>query len=66
MGEERHTPVDGGNDRVQGEARVVQVVLMPDGPAVVFAIVRRLDGVINGHDHRQQPAGQREHLVPDD
>jgi hypothetical protein len=39
---------------------------VPDCPAVVFAIVRRLDGVVDGHNDRQQPARQRQHLVPDD
>lgn len=48
----RNGPVDGGDHGVEGEPRVVVVVLVPDRPTVVFAIVRRFDRVVDGDDHR--------------
>jgi hypothetical protein len=59
-------PVDGGDDWVESEAGWVAVVLVPDGPAVVFPVVRRLEGIVNGDDDREQPACKSEDLVPDD
>ncbi len=41
----------------------MHVVLVPDGAAMVAAIARGLDGVVDGDNDRQQPAEQRQDLV---
>lgn len=43
-------PVNGGDDRAEGEARVVVVVLVPDAAAVVAAVAGGLDGIVDGDD----------------
>lgn len=59
-------PVDGGHGRVQGEGRVMEVVLVPDGAAMIAAVVGRLDGIVDGDHDREQPAEQRQDLVRGD
>lgn len=47
--------VDGGDDRVQGERSVSAVVLVPDGSTVVLALMRRIEGVVDAGDYKQEP-----------
>lgn len=60
---EENDPVDGGDDRVHGEGRRVQVVLVPDALANREAIVGRVHRVVNRDDDGQGPGEEGEHLV---
>jgi hypothetical protein len=59
-------PEDGGDDRVEAESGRVSVVLAPDVSARVNAIVRSVEGVVEGDDDRQQPGQDGEDLVDSD
>lgn len=52
---EEDDPVDGGNDGVDGEGTGVQVILVPNAFANRVAIVRRVDGVVDGDNDGQRP-----------
>jgi hypothetical protein len=63
---EMHKPVDIGQGGVHGECAGVQVVLVPDAFADGEAIVRLVNGVVNGDDDRKHPSEDGEDLVDDD
>lgn len=56
-------PVDGGDDVVHAKCCEVVVILPPDRPAMVRAILRIVDGVFEGDNNGQQPSDDRQHLV---
>jgi len=62
---EHDEPVDGGNDVVHAERREVVVILSPDRTAMVWAILRVVDCILEGDNHGQQPSDDCEHLVGD-
>jgi hypothetical protein len=47
--------VDGGDDRVEGEWRVMVRVLVPDGASVVLALTRRIERVVDAGNNKQEP-----------
>lgn len=51
----QHDPIHGNNDRVQSERRVVVLVLVPDRVAVVLALSRAVERVVNTGDDKQKP-----------
>jgi hypothetical protein len=61
-----NSPVYGHDDIVHGEARRVQVVLIPYPVAEVQAISRSIKGIVDGYEDGQQPCHDREDLVGDD
>lgn len=56
-------PVDRGNERVQGESRVVGMVLTPDAATGVFAVMWWSDGIVSTGDNDQKPREDCEDLV---
>ena len=61
--DKEHNPVDGGDDRVHGKGTGVERVLVPNALADRVAIVRRVNGVVDGDDDGQHPGDEREDLV---
>lgn len=54
--EDKHDDkVDGGNDCILGEARVVVIVLVPNATPKIFSVGRRMGIVVNGGDDGQEP-----------
>jgi hypothetical protein len=63
---EEDDPEGGGDDRVQGEGTWVKGVLVPNTLPNCVAIVRRVDGVVDGDDEREDPGNEGEGLVGSD
>lgn len=61
--DEENDPVDGGDDRVHGKGTGVERVLVPNALTDRVAIVRRVNGVVDGDDDGQHPGNERENLV---
>jgi hypothetical protein len=64
--DEENDPEDGGNDRVHGEGARVEGVLVPDALPDGVAIMRGVNGVVDGDDDGEDPGEESEDLVSGD
>lgn len=64
--DEEENPVDGGDGGIQGKGRAIQSIQVPEASANVVAIVRLVQGVVDGDDDRQDPSKECENLVGED